>query len=88
MTKSIKIINNKIKRTKTFIVYKNDDYYLGKYSNNKPNGRGFYIYSNGSRYIGNFKNNKYHGKGEFYVEATGDKSIIEHKDGIEIPNKK
>ena len=63
-------------------------WYLGEWKNGIQEGSAIFISKDGFRYIGNFKNNKYHGKGEFYMEATGDKSIIEHKDGIEIPNKK
>ena len=63
-------------------------WYLGEWKNGVQDGSAIFISKDGFRYTGNFKNNKYDGKGEFYMESTGDKSIIEHKEGIEITNKK
>ena len=63
-------------------------WYLGEWKDGVQDGSAIFTSKDGFRYTGNFKNNKYHGKGEFYIESTGDKAIIEHKDGIEVTKKK
>ena len=47
-------------------VYENGDKYIGKFINNKKNGKGIIYYNDGDQYEGDWKNDKIEGKGIFY----------------------
>ena len=49
-----------------------DSRYIGKFKNNKRNGKAINIYANGNKYIGEVKNDLKHGYG-IYTWANGAK---------------
>ena len=63
-----------------FEEYKNGEYFLGQFKNNKRNGKGTLYYSNHEiKYEGNFVDDKFEGRGKMFFE-NGEYYIGEFKD--------
>ena len=63
-----------------FEEYKNGEYFLGQFKNNKKNGKGTLYYSNHEiKYEGNFVDDKFEGRGKMFFE-NGEYYIGEFKD--------
>ena len=66
---------------KTKITYTGSGIYIGRYKDNKKNGRGELVLPNNDKYIGKFNNDLFEGKGVYYW-ANGEKYEGDFKNGV------
>ena len=82
ITEDIRKIRNNGKYINGKYIYDDGRYYIGKFNNNIPNGKGILYYSNGKiKYEGDFINGKFEGIGRYNME-NGDYYIGQWKNNL------